>query len=218
MSVGAAPCGLHLRRMANLVHIVRHAEVHNPGHVVYGRLPHYGLSELGHRQAADAARYLERQPIVAVWSSPLERALQTATTIAQRHDLPVLVSEEITEWKLADGWEGLAWDDLPATRPGQLEAYLEHPWDLPWARESLEVLGERMVTEIKAINDRHPEGDVVIVSHQDPVQIARLLLTGRPVTDQHTEKPQHASVFTYQPGWVEAARYDPDEQEDFPPS
>lgn len=206
--------------MANLIHVVRHAEVLNPDHIVYGRLPHFGLSDRGHRQAVDAARYLSGQPVVAVWSSPLERALQTANTIAGRHNLPVRVDEDLTEWRLADVWQGIIWEDLPDRRPGELEAYLATPWDLPFSPESLEQLAERMVTAIKAISERHPEGDVVIVSHQDPVQVARLALTGAAITDQHTNKPGHATVHTFEPskGWEEVARYDPEEQEAFPPA
>lgn len=206
--------------MANLIHLVRHAEVHNPDHVVYGRLPHYGLSELGRQQALDAARYLAGQPIVAVWSSPLERALETGGIIAARHNLPVRVDDELTEWKLADGWSGLVWEALPEARPGELEAYLAHPWDMPFSSETLEALGGRMVQSIKSINDRHPEGDVVIVSHQDPVQIARLIFTGAPATDLHENKPMHGTVYTFQPesNWNEAARYDPENQVEFPPA
>lgn len=206
--------------MANLIHLVRHAEVHNPDHVVYGRLPHYGLSELGRQQALDAARYLGGQPIVAVWSSPLERALETAGIIAARHNLPVRVDNELTEWKLADGWSGLVWEALPVARPGELEAYLAHPWDMPFSSESLEALGGRIVSAVKAINERHGEGDVVIVSHQDPVQVAKLIFTGSPVTELHTEKPMHGTVYTFQPSssWNEAARYDPENQVEFPPA
>ena len=224
MCIDGPPSGqsglLHSSAMANLIHIVRHAEVHNPDHVVYARLPRFGLSERGFGQAEDAARYLAGQPIAAVWSSPLERALQTADAIAKRHTLTVKVDGNLTEWKLADRWEGIIWEDLPEQRPGELEAYLEHPWDLPFADESLEELAERLVSAIKALNDRHLDGDVVIVSHQDPVQVARLTLTGTPLTEQHTDKPQHATVFTFRPhqDWDEAARYDPPDQENFPPA
>lgn len=206
--------------MANLIHLVRHAEVHNPQHVVYGRLPQFGLSERGRRQAIEASRYLAGQPIVAVWSSPLERALQTASTISARHGLPVRVDENLTEWALSDLWAGIVWEELPERRPGELEAYLAHPWDLPFSPESLQELGDRMTSAIKAINERHAEGDVVIVSHQDPVQVARLVLTGTPLSAQHTDKPKHATVHTFQPAsdWKEAARYDPEDQEAFPPA
>ena len=111
--------------MARHVHLVRHGEVDNPQHVVYAALPGFELSELGRLQAKEAARYLSRQPIVAVWSSPLERSLSTAAVIASRSGLPVSVDADLTEWKIADGWAGIVWEDLPIRRPGELEAYLE---------------------------------------------------------------------------------------------
>ena len=43
---------------ADLVHLVRHGEVHNPAHVLYGRLEGFGLSDLGHRMAAAAVTAL----------------------------------------------------------------------------------------------------------------------------------------------------------------
>ncbi len=206
--------------MAFYVHLVRHGEVDNPDHVVYGRMPGFGLTERGRRQARDAGRYLARRPVVAIWSSPLERALETASTIAQPHGLAVSVDDDFTEWRLADGWQGIVWEDLPQRRPGELEMYLEAPWDLPFALESLERCADRMAAAVLAANERHRDGDVVIVSHQDPVQAVRLLLTGRTLREQHIDKPGHATVITVEHGtpWSEVSRYDPPEQESFPPA
>jgi broad specificity phosphatase PhoE len=205
--------------MARHLHLVRHGEVDNPQHVVYATLPGFELSELGRVQAKEAARYLSSQPIVAVWSSPLERALSTAAVIAARAGLPVSVDEELIEWRIADDWAGIVWEELPTTRPGELEAYLEHPWDLPFARESLTELAARMRGVLQRLHERHVEGDVVVVSHQDPVQAARLAITGRSLEIQHEDKPQHCSVITLRPGsqWHELTSWTPDQGDSFPP-
>ena len=205
--------------MARHLHLVRHGEVDNPRHVVYATLPGFELSELGRVQAREAARYLSGQPIVAVWSSPLERALATAAVIAARADLPVSVDDDLIEWRIADDWAGIVWEQLPTARPGELEAYLEHPWDLPFARESLTELAARMRTVLQRLHERHGEGDVVVVSHQDPVQAARLAITGRSLETQHEDKPQHCSVITLRTGsqWHELTSWAPDQGETFPP-
>lgn len=201
--------------MASRIHLVRHAEVHNPGHVVYASLPGFGLSDLGRLQAREAARYLGSQPIVAVWSSPLQRALETAAPIAGRLGLPVRIDEELTEWRLSEGWAGQRWEDLPTSRPGELEAYLEHPDRLPFSAESLAQLAMRMRAVLDRLNELHPQGDVVVVSHQDPVQAARLSITGTDLSQLNMDKPEHASVATIRPGtpWREEVRWSPGSRE-----
>jgi len=69
-----------------VVHLLRHGEVHNPQGVIYGRLPGYHLSDLGRQMALAAADFFAERPVVAVFSSPLQRAVETATPVAQRRD------------------------------------------------------------------------------------------------------------------------------------
>ena len=67
-----------------IIHVMRHGEVDNPGGVLYGRLPGFGLTELGHAMAARAAEYLvdSGADIARVISSPLLRAQLTAAPTA----------------------------------------------------------------------------------------------------------------------------------------
>lgn len=159
-----------------------------------------------------AARHLANRPIVAIWSSPLERALETASIVARRFALPVNVDGRLTEWKLNDRWAGVSWDELGDEFPGEVDAYLHDPLDLPFSPESLLGLAERIRSAIVDIARRYSEGDVVIVGHQDPVQAARLSLTGRSPAGQHIDKPGHASVITLDAtaGWQERDHFTPD--------
>jgi broad specificity phosphatase PhoE len=186
--------------MAALVHLVRHAEVDNPDHLVYADLPGFGLSPHGVEQARRVGRYLGPRPVVAIWSSPLERSLRTAEEIAARTGVPVKVDADLTEWRIASRWKGHTWRDLPQLFPGELEAYLEHPESLPFEGETLEELGERMAATARRLDGEHPHGDVVIVSHQDPIQAGRLRLVGAPLGDLHQDKPGHGAVVTMRPG------------------
>ena len=56
-----------------IVHMMRHGEVHNPDGILYGRLPHFGLSTTGTRQAGRVADELADHDITAVFASPLQR-------------------------------------------------------------------------------------------------------------------------------------------------
>ncbi len=186
--------------MAALVHLVRHGEVTNPDNIVYGSLPGYGLSTLGLEQARKVGRYLGPRPLVAIWSSPLERSLRTAEEIAARSGVPVRVAPELTEWGLTDRWQGYRWEDLATKFPGELEAYLADPSQLDFTPEPLEDLADRMAEVSRRLDVEHPHGDVALVSHQDPIQAARLRLIGSPLHQLHDDKPNHGTVLTLRPG------------------
>ncbi len=79
------------------VHVMRHGEVHNPDGVLYGRLPGFHLSDKGRAQAAAVADALAERDIVAAIASPLQRAQETATFIAAKHDLPVETDPDMIE-------------------------------------------------------------------------------------------------------------------------
>lgn len=198
--------------MARHIHLVRHGEAHNPDELVYDSLPGFPLSDAGVVQARSASRFLGSQPIVAVWSSPLQRALETAMPIARRCGLAVQVDDALIEWTLLSRWAGTPWVDVPAVHPGELEAYLQHPTELDFSEESLEALAARMVDAVRVIDARHDAGDIVIVGHQDPIQACRLALTGRDLSTLHADKPTHASVITLIPGtpWREVAMWEPE--------
>jgi broad specificity phosphatase PhoE len=80
-----------------LVHVIRHGEVYNPDKVLYGRLPGFRLSEFGEAQAEKTAAALEGRNITYVVSSPLERAIQTATPLAEALGLPIERDERLIE-------------------------------------------------------------------------------------------------------------------------
>ena len=197
--------------MLGRLYLVRHGEVANPRHVVYGDLPGFGLSPLGRTQAAEAAAYLAGCGAGLLLTSPLQRAVETAETIGRRLGLPAVADLRLTEWRLGGRWNGVIWEDLPTTFPGELEAYLDHPADLPFSPESLEEAAQRIAALVGELGEQHPGAAAVLVSHQDPVQAARLLLTGGDLADLHRAKPAHAAVLTLSPGrpWREIACWEP---------
>jgi len=203
--------------MAALVHLVRHAEVDNPTHLVYADLPGFGLSPHGVEQARRVGRYLGPRAVVAIWSSPLERALRTAEEIAARSGVPVKVDPDLTEWEVVGRWKGHSWRDVPQAFPGELEAYLEHPENLPFPEETAEDLAERVAATAKRLDSEHPHGDVVIVSHQTPIQAGKLKLIGASMAGLHQDQPGQGTVVTLRPGpaWRVETVWEPGESPRF---
>lgn len=197
--------------MAALVHLVRHAEVDNPDHLVYGSMSGFALSPHGLDQARRVGRYLGPRPVVAIWSSPLERSLRTAEEIAGRSGIPVRIDPDLTVWALLDRWKGHPWGSISTVFPGELESYLEHPTRLDFASESLGDLADRIASVARRLDQMHPHGDVVIVSHQDAIQAGRLRLVGSSLENLHDEKPGNGAVVTLRPGstWSEETTWEP---------
>jgi len=203
--------------MAALVHLVRHAEVDNPDHLVYGSMSGFGLSPHGLEQARRVGRYLGPRAVVAIWSSPLERSLRTAEEIAARSGVPVRVDPDLTEWQLMDRWKGHRWNGIAEAFPGELEAYLDHPENLEFEGETLDNLAERVAAVARRLDSEHPHGDVVIVSHQDAIQSGRLRLVGADLATLHDDKPSNGAVVSLRPGatWKEETIWEPGESPRF---
>ncbi|SNQ45877.1 conserved hypothetical protein [Frankia canadensis] len=168
----AVPAGRQTR-----VHLVRHGEVFNPDKILYGRLPGFGLSENGHRQAKVTAEYLAGLDVAAVVASPLDRAQQTAAPIAAAHNLPVQVDPRLIESRNA--FEGHTFEAGPAAlaRP-RMWRLLANPLRPSWGEPYTEIAG-RMLAAAEEWRDTHPGRHVVLVSHQLPVWTARRALEGQ---------------------------------------
>ena len=83
--------------MSHVVHLLRHGEVYNPDHVLYGRLPGFALSARGVEQAEQAAEYLAERDIGYLVASPLERAQQTAQPLATKLGLEIATDGRLIE-------------------------------------------------------------------------------------------------------------------------
>lgn len=159
------------------IHLVRHGEVYNPHGVLYGRLPGYRLSDKGIRQAQAVADALADRDVVAVISSPLQRAQETAAPIAARHDLPVDTDADLIESTNILQGRGISPGD-GAWRDPRVWWHLRNPFTPSWG-EPYAQIAARMTTAVDKARARAAGHDAVCVSHQLPIWTLRLYLTGR---------------------------------------
>jgi broad specificity phosphatase PhoE len=154
-----------------VVHLLRHGEVANPHHVLYGRLPGFHLSEEGRLQAKAAARHLAGHDVTALFCSPLERARETADALAEQFGLPATVDDRLIE--AGNHFEGLTFGvgNGSLLRPGHW-AKLRNPFRPSWGEPYREV-GDRMLAAMATAAIAARGAEAVCVSHQLPIEVAR---------------------------------------------
>jgi broad specificity phosphatase PhoE len=158
--------------MRSVVHLLRHGEVYNPEGVLYGRLPGYQLSDLGHQMADRAAEALKGRDIAAVISSPMERAQQTATPIAALHELPIVINPDLIEADNIFEGQRVSVGDGVLKQP-KTWRHLWNPFRPSWG-EPYEVVAERMQRAVDDARGQAAGREAVLVSHQLPIWVARL--------------------------------------------
>ena len=160
--------------VTTIVHLLRHGEVHNPGRVLYGRLDGYHLSERGREMARLVAKALTDQArdVVAVTSSPLQRAQETAAPVAAAFGLEIGTDARLIE--AGNRFEGTT----VGARPWQLLnprwwAHVRNPFRPSWG-EPYREQAQRMQEAVEAARTAHAGHEVVLVSHQLPIWVTRL--------------------------------------------
>ena len=154
-----------------VVHLVRHGEVDNPTGILYGRLPGYHLSETGVLMAKRAAAWLADRDVVAVVSSPLERAVETATPIAETVALPIREDARLIE--AANHFQGRTFGvgDGALRHPGNWW-HIRNPFRPSWG-EPYEEIAARMLAAVADARESAIGHEAVCVSHQLPIWTAR---------------------------------------------
>ncbi len=146
--------------------LVRHGQTEsNRLNLVLGR-DDVPLNERGRWQAERVGLALAREPLAAVYSSPLQRALDTARAVAAPHDLAVQSEQGLIEMEIGE-MDGLTLAEVESRYPGLLKAWAsEEGPDQPMpGGESLVDVQERVWAAVQDLAARHTDETVAAVAH-----------------------------------------------------
>lgn len=136
------------------------------------------LTELGRRQAADAAAMLAgKGGIEAIVSSPLGRARETAEAAGEALGLPVRVLDGLTETDFG-AWEGLTFQEAREQDPELHGRWLGDPSFPAPGGESFDQVRERVETVRRDLVALYPGANVLVVSHVTPIKTLLQLALG----------------------------------------
>lgn len=159
--------------------LIRHALNDWTGKRMPGWTPGIHLNEEGRAQAAALPRRLAAVRLDAIYSSPLERTLETAQPLAEAYGLNVIVRDRLGEVRCGD-WTGRSVEELQQEELWtQIRVYpsgVRFPGgEAFWEAQA------RLVAELDAIRDAHPGQTVAVVSHADPIKLAVAHYIGLPL-------------------------------------
>jgi probable phosphoglycerate mutase len=169
-----------VRVKPTLVLLVRHATTPVTGVKLTSRAPGVHLSDEGRRQAEAAGARLGRLPhIAALYSSPVERARETALPVARTLRTSVRVERGLSELDMGD-WTGISL--ARARRRPEWEAIQRHPSGFRFpGGESFAEMQARMTSTLRELVRRHPGTAIVAVSHADPIKAVVAEALGTPL-------------------------------------
>jgi len=145
-----------------------------------GRLPGVHLSTSGQEQAQRLAGDLAPLPITAIFSSPLERALETAQPLATAKGLVIKTDPGLNEIDVGK-WTGRRIDGLRSTRKWKVLQHTPSCMTFPDG-ESICQAQERIVRALDEICKHHRAKEMIaIFFHADPIKLAVAHFVGLPL-------------------------------------
>lgn len=152
-------------RGATRLYLIRHGEPEEryKGRC-YGRLD-AGLSARGVAQAEEAARFLALAPLAAIYTSPRQRATESAAPLARLRGLAPVVREDLAELDFGR-FDGMTYEDAQAQYPEVYRLWMEHPTQVVFPEgESYARLRRRVAVALREIRAAHRGASAAIVSH-----------------------------------------------------
>jgi broad specificity phosphatase PhoE len=165
-----------------LLLLIRHGE---NDFVKTGKLPGQSagihLNEKGQKQAQALGEALSQVPIKAVYSSPLERAMQTAEPIAVSHNLAIQQERGLMDAHVGK-WQGKSIRALRLTNAWKIVQHSPSRFQFPEG-ESFMDLQTRIVNSLESIVRKHknPKDIVAVIFHADPIKLAVSHFLGLPL-------------------------------------
>ena len=146
-----------------------------------GRLPGVHLNERGQKQAQALGEALKGVPITAIYSSPLERAIETATPIANVRNLKIIQNPNLLDTDVGK-WQGKSLAILRLKKEWKIVQSAPSRFQFPEGESFLD-LQSRIANVLEGIVKKHNKSKdiVAVVFHADPIKLAVSHFLGLPL-------------------------------------
>ncbi|NBY44508.1 MAG: MSMEG_4193 family putative phosphomutase [Acidimicrobiia bacterium] len=156
---------------STVIIMVRHGKTPSTGKLLPGRAAGLHLSDIGQSEAVEVAKRLRKlNKVSAIYSSPLERARETAAPIGKILDKKININKGLLECDFGK-WTGKELGKLMKLPEWSTVQRAPSTFRFPNG-ESFTEMQNRMVSTLDDLRKAHPGGVVICVSHADPIKAA----------------------------------------------
>lgn len=146
-----------------------------------GQRPGIHLNERGQSQAQALGEALKQVPLRAIYSSPLERAMETAAPIAQARNLQIIQEPNLLDADVGK-WQGKSLKMLRLTNAWKIVQHAPSRFQFPEGESFIDVQ-TRIAKALEGIVKRHnkPRDIIAVIFHADPIKLAVSHFLGLPL-------------------------------------
>jgi probable phosphoglycerate mutase len=161
------------------LYLLRHGQTAmSRANVFCGRGLDPALTDEGVAMADAFAAAYQKSNWTAIYSSPLKRAITTASPLALAMNLTVELRDELSEIDYG-AWDGLTAEVVAERWHDEHERWSADPaWNPPTGGETAIALAQRMTNVIEEITGSHLDGNVLVVSHKASIRVLLCALLG----------------------------------------
>tara|TARA_B100000745_G_C20090527_1_gene372767 strand:- start:384 stop:1001 length:618 start_codon:yes stop_codon:yes gene_type:complete len=154
-----------------MIILLRHGQAeNNTKKILAGRSPGVNLTEVGIQQAEQAGKILKALNISTIYSSPIDRAIQTAEIITKQCDLEVILDDRLIELDMGK-FTMMPYDEIFAKHGNVFLKFYEGSEEVSEnGVETFAQVQKRMFEMVNFVLDNHKDENVVLVTHMDPIK------------------------------------------------
>ena len=154
-----------------MIILLRHGQAeNNTKKILAGRSPGVNLTEVGIQQAEQAGKILKALNISTIYSSPIDRAIQTAEIVTKQCDLEVIPDDRLIELDMGK-FTMMPYDEIFAKHGNVFLKFYEGSEEVSEnGVETFAQVQKRMFEMVDFVLDNHKDENVVLVTHMDPIK------------------------------------------------
>ncbi|SHO42647.1 Phosphoglycerate mutase [Nitrosotalea sinensis] len=154
-----------------LILFLRHGQAkNNVERILAGRSKGFPLTDVGVQQAENIGNFLRPLNISKIYSSPIERAEQTAKIVANKVGLDCTIDQRLTEIDMGS-FSGMHYDEMFAKHGNVfLKFYQGHPIVETNGIETFANVKQRVLDAVSQYSQKHENETILFVTHMDPIK------------------------------------------------